>query len=105
MGILDTLFGKGKNTERVEEMLAQGAAIIDVRTPQEFSRGHVANSVNYPLQSISSKVGELKKMQKPLVLCCASGNRSGQATRILQAEGITCENGGSWTKVQNMISS
>lgn len=103
MGILDAIFGKGKNTLRIEEMLAKGAVVIDVRTPGEFSQGHVSGSLNYPLQSISGKIQEIEKMGKPVVLCCASGNRSGQACRILQAKGIDCENGGSWGKVQRMM--
>lgn len=103
MGILDSLFGKSKSTLKVEEMLANGALVIDVRTPGEFNGGHVEGSLNYPLQGISGKVKEIKKLGKPVVLCCASGNRSGQATRILQGKGIECENGGSWGKVQRMM--
>lgn len=103
MGILDAIFGKGKDSTRIEEMLTNGAVVIDVRTPGEFSGGHVAGSLNYPLQSISGKIKEIEKLGKPIVLCCASGNRSGQATRILQAKGIDCENGGSWGKVERMM--
>jgi len=103
MGILDAIFGRGKNTARIQEMLAGGAAIIDVRTPAEFERGHVAGSLNYPLQGISSNIKEIERIGLPLVLCCASGNRSGQAARILQSKGIACENGGSWTKVKKML--
>ncbi len=73
--------------------------IIDVRTPGEYMGGHVAGSINIPLQEIQQRVDEIKAMHKPVVLCCASGNRSGQAASFLKSHGIDCENGGSWLSV------
>lgn len=70
--------------------------IIDVRTPEEFSAGHVQGSINIPLQDIPYQVQKIKTIKQPLVLCCASGNRSGQAAVFLKNQGIDCENGGSW---------
>ena len=51
--------------------------IIDVRTPAEFMGGNVAGSINIPLNEIQLRVSEIKQIQQPIVLCCASGNRSG----------------------------
>ena len=90
-------------SETVKDMIARGAVIIDVRTPAEFQGGHVAGSKNYPLQTIANKVDELKGMNKPLVLCCASGNRSGQAAGFLKSRGIECENGGGWMQVNALV--
>ncbi|MCK6639292.1 MAG: rhodanese-like domain-containing protein [Bacteroidia bacterium] len=73
--------------------------VIDVRTRGEFSGGHVANSINIPLQEIPERINEIKAMQQPLILCCASGGRSAQATMYLKAHGIKCEDGGSWMSV------
>lgn len=73
--------------------------IIDVRTPGEFMGGNVAGSINIPLNEIQSRVEEIKQFQQPIILCCASGGRSGQATAYLQGMGIDCENGGSWFDV------
>jgi phage shock protein E len=73
--------------------------IVDVRTRGEFMGGHVADSINIPLQEIESRIDELKTMPKPLILCCASGGRSASATHFLQSIGIECENGGSWMDV------
>ncbi len=73
--------------------------IIDVRTPNEFMGGNVAGSINIPLQEIQLRIDELKNLNQPLVLCCASGNRSGQATHFLSQQGIECCNGGSWLDV------
>lgn len=73
--------------------------IIDVRSYGEFMGGHVAGSINIPLQEIPHRLDELRVMQQPIILCCASGNRSGQAMMYLKNHGIECENGGSWLSV------
>ena len=70
--------------------------IIDVRTKAEYQDGHVAGSINIPLTEIQSRLNELKEMEGELILCCASGNRSGQAAAYLNSIGINCRNGGSW---------
>ena len=77
--------------------------IIDVRTPLEFSGGHVAGSINIPLSEIIQRLEEIRKMAQPIILCCASGGRSGQASLFLQGHGIACENGGSWQDVNYFI--
>jgi rhodanese-related sulfurtransferase len=73
--------------------------IVDVRTPAEFMGGHVAGSINIPLQEIQARIEEIKALPQPIILCCASGNRSGQATAFLKSLGINCSNGGSWLDV------
>lgn len=84
----------------VEQIIKEKkGTIVDVRTIGEFSGGHVAGSRNIPLQEIMARMEELKSLEQPLVLCCASGNRSGQATQYLSQQGISCYNGGSWMDV------
>ena len=73
--------------------------IIDVRTSSEFMGGNVVGSINIPLQEIQLRIDEISKMPQPIVLCCASGNRSGQAAVYLKSLDIDCENGGSWMDV------
>jgi len=73
--------------------------IVDVRTPEEFMGGHVAGSINIPLNEIQMRLEEIKELSQPIILCCASGNRSGQATGFLKSCGLDCENGGSWLDV------
>jgi rhodanese-related sulfurtransferase len=70
--------------------------LVDVRTPGEYLGGHVEGSINIPLHEIQQRLDEIKGLPQPIVLCCASGNRSGQATYYLQGCGVDCENGGSW---------
>ncbi len=76
--------------------------IIDVRPPAEFMGGHVAGSINLPLNEIPASVEKIRTMAQPVILCCASGNRSGQAMMYLKNLGIECENGGSWLQVNAM---
>lgn len=78
--------------------------IIDVRSPEEFAGGHVAGSINIPLQEIPNKVMDISVMPKPIVLCCLSGGRSGQAATYLQKQGVDCTNGGGWTDVNFQMS-
>ncbi|OAZ04658.1 rhodanese-like domain-containing protein [Flavobacterium succinicans] len=73
--------------------------IVDVRTHEEFMGGHVATSINIPLNEIQERLEEMKALPSPLILCCASGGRSGQAEHFLLQHGIDCTNGGSWLNV------
>jgi rhodanese-related sulfurtransferase len=93
MGLLD-LLGFGNKSEKITEFLAKGAIIIDVRTPAEYANGHIKGSKNVPLNLITSQMEILKKMEKPIIACCASGMRSAQATSILKSNGIETLTGG-----------
>ena len=86
------------NTEKID---IKNATIIDVRTPGEFMMGNVKGSINIPLDEVSSRVEEFKNIEGNVVLCCASGGRSGQATIFLQQSGISnVYNGGGWQTVE-----
>lgn len=74
--------------------------VVDVRTPGEYMGGHVAGSINIPLNEVPNRIDEFKAMDGPIILCCASGGRSGQATMYLQQNGFSeVYNGGSWFEV------
>lgn len=102
MGLLSML-GLGGKSESVKDFMEKGAVIIDVRTPGEFQGGHIKGSKNIPLNTISSKINEIKKMNKPVIACCASGMRSAQATSILKSNGIDAMNGGGWSSLENKL--
>lgn len=70
------------------QMIEQGAMVIDVRTPEEFSAGHLDQAVNYPLSELDKHIAALDKSQ-PIVLYCRSGNRSGQALAYMESKGFT----------------
>jgi len=84
----------------LENVNIKEATIIDVRTPGEFMMGKVEGSVNIPLDEVPSRVEEFKSIEGDIVLCCASGGRSGQATMFLQQNGLSnVYNGGGWQMV------
>ena len=84
----------------IEKIIKEKAGtVLDVRTYAEFQGGNVANSINIPLQEITHRMDEVAELKTPLILCCASGNRSGIAHQILSKAGIECYNGGSWLDV------
>jgi len=84
----------------VEQLIKEKkGTIFDVRTREEFMGGNVAGSINIPLNEVPNRIDEIKNLEGPLVLCCASGNRSGQATMFLSSNGIECYNAGSWLDV------
>ena len=95
MGLLNML-GFGGKSESAKEFMAKGALVIDVRTYEEFASGHIKGSKNIPLQIISGKVAEIKKLNQPVIVCCRSGMRSAQAASILKAQGVEVMNGGGW---------
>ena len=83
--------------------MAQGAVIIDVRTPAEFKQGHIKQATNIPLSEISRAVAKIKQQGKPVITCCRSGARSANAASILKGAGIEAYNGGPWNSLQQLI--
>lgn len=102
MGIFD-LLGFGNKSESIKELMAKGAVIIDVRTVGEFREGHIKGSKNIPLDTISAKSDEIKKLNKPVIVCCRSGMRSSQAASILKNNGIEVLNGGGWENLESKL--
>jgi rhodanese-related sulfurtransferase len=99
MNFIQKLFGWGPKADLDDLIKNKKAHIVDVRTPAEFRAGHVKGSENIPLSNIASAADKLMKKQ-PIVLCCASGNRSGQAASILRSKGLSeVYNGGAWRNV------
>ena len=84
----------------MDELVAQGALILDVRTRAEFQQGHVKGSKNIPLNNLSESLSNLTKNQA-IITCCASGMRSGAAKNLLKKNGfLTVQNGGSWQNLR-----
>ena len=102
MGFFSNLFSS-KPAVDFSELVRNGALIVDVRTPGEFAQGHIKGAVNIPLDSIRSRVAELKAKNKPVITCCRSGARSGSAKTILTEAGVECYNGGAWDSLQRNL--
>ena len=102
INFLKKIFGGGPKVD-LAELMKQGAVIVDVRSKGEYAGGHIKNSINIPLDTLSANLAKLKK-DKPVITCCASGMRSASAKSILKAKGfVNVQNGGSWHSLQNKI--
>ena len=70
-------------------MNKEGAVVIDVRDPTEYSNGHIVDSLNIPYTALQSRLNEIEKFkQKPVVLACKMGQHSGMAGTILKKAGF-----------------
>ena len=97
------MLGFGGKSETIKDFISKGAIIIDVRTVGEFRDGHIKGSKNIPLDTIFSKVNEIKRLEKPVIVCCRSGMRSAQAASILKNSGIDVVNGGGWQSLESKL--
>jgi rhodanese-related sulfurtransferase len=91
------------NTQRVVQLLPKlrkkGAVVIDVRSKSEFAQSNAQGSINIPLNELESSLNKIPK-NSPIILCCASGTRSGMAKSILFKNGFKdVHNVGSWTNL------
>jgi phage shock protein E len=87
-----------------KQYVKQGAIILDVRTHQEYTTGHIKNSVNIPVHEIAANLHKLPAKNVAIITCCASGVRSSKAAGILKSNGYTnIHNGGSWNQLQNQL--
>ena len=66
---------------------ADGIVVIDVREVDEFASGHISGATLIPLGELPSRVDEIPT-DKPVIMVCRSGNRSGQAYNFLTKQGF-----------------
>jgi len=101
MNFLKQFFGKKVN---LQEVISNGAVILDVRTKGEYQSGHIRNSINIPVANLSQNLKKLNK-NKPIITCCASGSRSASAMSVLKSNGFEeVYNGGSWLSLRKYFS-
>ena len=101
-GILKNLFAKTDNS-KLREALKNGAFLVDVRTPAEFSAGSVKGAVNIPLDKLQGQLAKLKG-KKSIVVFCRSGNRSSMAKSMLEQNGFQhVINGSTWKNVKEVV--
>jgi rhodanese-related sulfurtransferase len=84
--------GGGKGISIPEATLLinrEDALVLDVRETSEWSTGHIPNARHVALGQLSKHLSELEKFKdKPVIVCCASGNRSSNACGTLQRAGF-----------------
>ncbi|MGF1690068.1 rhodanese-like domain-containing protein [Photobacterium kagoshimensis] len=90
-----------ERSEQAWTLIEQGAFLVDVRTPDEFSQGHLTGSTNSPLSTVDTAFAGVDK-EMPIVVYCRSGNRSGKAMDYLKNAGFTqVHNGGGLEEMQS----
>ena len=70
-------------------LVAHGALLIDVRSPQEFANGHLPGAVNVPVDEFAEHVDELLAEHRDMILYCAAGVRCNKAATMLRQAGST----------------
>lgn len=85
--------------ENIQDVVKNGAFLVDVRTPSEFEEGNVKGSINIPLDTIENNLSKFEGKEN-IVVFCRSGNRSSHAKAILEMNGFqNVYNGGTWQTV------
>lgn len=69
----------------------QALLVLDVRQPDEYTQGHVADSLLIPLDQLAHRTADLPR-DRPIAVICRSGNRSAVATSILRRAGFDAHN-------------
>jgi phage shock protein E len=92
MGLLNMLFGNA--SKEIDTYLEKDAIILDVRTDGEYRSDHISGAKHIPLQELEYRFEEISKLNKPVIVHCASGMRSEKASKFLNSCGIDAINGG-----------
>jgi phage shock protein E len=83
-----------KDPAKARELIAAGAVVLDVRTPDEYRDGHLPTATNVPVDDVSTRLGEVDQLThgdktKPIVVYCAAGKRAARAKLTLESAGYT----------------
>jgi phage shock protein E len=79
---------EGVSGDQAQELVKKGAALVDVRTREEFADGHIQGAVNIPLSDLSARLAEIGPKTRPVVVYCFSGGRSRRAAQLLREAGF-----------------
>ena len=72
------------------DRMADGATLIDVRTPGEFNAGHVDGAINIPVDDLRERFAEIPK--ENVIVTCQVGQRGHTASTLLRELGIKAAN-------------
>ena len=75
------------DSQSLQKRTRDGVQIIDVRSPEEWRRGHLPGAIHIPLALLPERMGELDA-SAPIVMQCQGGGRSSIATSLLQSRGL-----------------
>lgn len=91
-----------KDPAAARAMIAKGATVVDVRTPEEFAEAHLGSATNIPIDELPAKLDQVASLvggdkDKPIVVYCSAGSRAKKAQQQLAAAGYThVVNGGGY---------
>jgi phage shock protein E len=71
------------------KLVADGARLVDVRSPDEYAKGHIDGAVNVWVSELPKRLGELEPKDKPIVVYCHTGIRATRAMKILREAGFS----------------
>lgn len=84
------LFSRADINEGVKTCRAtEGAVLVDVRGRDEYAQGHIAGSINVPLQELQLIEDQVPDTDTPLFVHCLAGTRSAQAVMMMKRMGYT----------------
>ncbi|GJM21018.1 MAG: hypothetical protein DHS20C15_09330 [Planctomycetota bacterium] len=66
---------------------AGSAYVIDVRTAQEWSTGHIPGAAHIPVDELEKRLNEIKRDGTPMHFVCAGGGRSETAAKLVADRG------------------
>jgi rhodanese-related sulfurtransferase len=75
--------------QAVQLVNQQKGLFLDIREKDEFSKEHIAESTSMPLSTLAENLGTLKNKSQPIILICASGQRSRAAAKQLKKNEFT----------------
>ena len=76
--------------EAVQLMNRQDAIVVDIRDAAEYASGHILGARNLPAAELGARAGELEKFkERPVIVACENGSRSGPAAASLRGKGFT----------------
>ncbi len=76
------------DVKQAQTMNIQGALLLDVREPNEYSEVHAVNATLIPLGALGARLNEIAAYKdKPIAVMCRSGKRSAKAVHLLQEAG------------------
>ena len=83
--------GASVNTLEATQMInRQDALVLDVREQADYAQSHILNSRGLPLSQIEARAGDIEKFKdKPVIVYCATGNRSNSAAAALRKRGFS----------------
>ena len=89
IAILYLRFGAARiSGAEARELVQKGALLVDVRSREEFTGGHIDGAINIPIQELNGRLTELGDSSGEIVVYCESGGRSAVAKRLLERNGF-----------------